>query len=160
MAAALRIFELGCAEYAGGDLREMNDLFFTAGAAFVGGIFGAWLTYYFGLKGDLLKDKEERRRERIVAHLIEAYRNLEHSVYRGKMTEEMEAKFESSLGSIFLFGSKEAADEANKLAEDVAAGSGGLISMLKILRRDLRLELGLEQHDVELKFLRFVQNKK
>jgi len=138
----------------------MESLFFTVGAAFVGGIFGAWLTYYFSLKGDLQKDKEERRRERIVAHLIEAYRNLENAAGRDPLPDDKKDRLETSIAAIFLFGSKEAANEANKLAVDVAAGTGNMISILKIMRRDLRKELGLEQHDVELKFLRFHREEK
>ncbi|MCL6284504.1 hypothetical protein M3P21_13295 [Ruegeria sp. 2012CJ41-6] len=117
----------------------------------IAGLVSAWGAYFLALR----RDKEERRRERIISHLIEAYKNLEDATGRKPLPEEKKWRVESSLGAIFLFGSKEAADEAKRLTIEVAVGSGDMLSLLIILRRDLRNELGLEAHEVEPNFLRF-----
>ncbi|MCP5038693.1 MAG: hypothetical protein GY945_13960, partial [Rhodobacteraceae bacterium] len=118
--------------------------------ALLGGLLGAWLTYVFGLR----RDKEERRRERVVAHLIEAYRNLENVAGRDNLTGEQKDRLETSVAAIFLLGSKAAAEAANLLAKEVADGNGNMKHLLKIMRSDLRKELGLPQHDVDTLFLR------
>jgi 2-oxoglutarate dehydrogenase complex dehydrogenase (E1) component-like enzyme len=117
----------------------------------IAGLISASATYFFALR----QDKEARRRERIVAHLIEAYRNLEHAAQRDPMSTEAKQRVESSLAAIFLLGSKESANAAKQFAESMSAGHGDLVELLKTLRRDLRQELGLEQHDVSPAFLRF-----
>jgi len=116
----------------------------------MGGLVGAWLTYFFGLR----RDKEERRRERVVAHLIDAYRNLENAAGRDPLTNEQKVRIESSIAAIFLLGSKDAAAQARKLAEDTAGGIGDMSPVLKTMRKDLRNKLGLERHDVDALFLR------
>ena len=118
--------------------------------ALLGGLVGAWLTYFFGLR----RDKEERRRERVIAHLIEAYRNLESAAGRENLSDEQKDRLETSVAAIFLLGSKEAAEKARLLAEDTAAGLGDMAPLLKVMRSDLRKELGLEQHEVDALFLR------
>ena len=128
----------------------MIDWVLIIAPALLGGLVGAWLTYFFGLR----RDKEERRRERVVSHLIEAYRNLENASGRDELTNEQKDKLESSVAAIFLLGSKEAAEEASKLAKDVASGLGNMNALLKVMRNNLRTELGLEQHDVDALFLR------
>ena len=107
------------------------------------------------VKKDLHKDKEERRRERIVAHLIEAYRNLETAACRQTKSKEQMDKIESSTAAIFLFGTKEAAEKTTKFGHDLENGQASLNELLKVLRKDLRNELGLEQHNVDTKFIRF-----
>ncbi|WBL33465.1 hypothetical protein O5O51_01775 [Sinirhodobacter sp. HNIBRBA609] len=124
-------------------------------SALLGAVLGAFATYWFALR----QDKVARRRERVVAHLIEAYRNLENAAGREPMTEDHKTRVESSIAATFLLGSKSAAIEAKKLAEDTARGSGSMVPLLKQMRSDLREELGLEQHDVEPQFLRFWRNE-
>ncbi len=83
----------------------MTELAIPFATGVVAGLVGAWGAYFFALR----RDKEERRRERIVSHLIEAYRNLEDAAGRNPLPEEKKRRVESSLGAIFLFGSKDAA---------------------------------------------------
>jgi hypothetical protein len=49
----------------------------------------------------LRKDKEERRRERVVAHLIEAYRNLENAAGRDVLSDEQKDRVETSVAGAF-----------------------------------------------------------
>lgn len=91
----------------------------------------------------------------MISHLIEAYRNIENAACRLHRTQEMTEKLETSIAAIFLLGSKKSAVEANKLAKQVASGTGNMTNLLKSLRYDLRRELGLETDDIELLFLRF-----
>ncbi len=118
--------------------------------ALLGGLIGAWLAYFFGLR----RDKEERRRERVVAHLIEAYRNLENAAGRQKLSDEQKDRLETSVAAVFLLGSTKAAIEARTLAEETASGMGNMTALLKVMRNDLRKELGLEQHNVDALFMR------
>ncbi|PCH96271.1 MAG: hypothetical protein COB84_05060 [Rhodobacteraceae bacterium] len=114
--------------------------------AIVAGFIGAWLTYAFALR----KDREERRRERIVSHLIEAYRNIEFASSRKPLTEDEKTRVETSVAAIFLFGSKKAVNDAEDFVHSMDAEN-----LLRTLRNELRNELDLEPHDVKLLHLRF-----
>jgi hypothetical protein len=117
----------------------------------VAGLVGSVLTYVFALR----KDREERRRERMVAHLIEAYRNLEDASGRGALSDEQKSRLESSIAAIFLLGSTVTASEASRFIADMASASGGDVKpLLKALRNELRSELGLESHDVDIPIFR------
>ena len=103
----------------------------------------------------LKRDKEERRRERIIAHLIEAYSNLEKASNR-QQDNEMMSKVETSLAAICLLGSKQAANSATKFMKDSSSSSGGDVKpLLSVLRADLRKELGLEVYDMDIPIFRF-----
>ncbi len=135
----------------------ISDLIMPFVTALIGGLVASIVTYKFGLK----RDQEERRRERVIAHLIEAYRNIENSAGRSELTLEMTAKLESSIAAIFLLGSTASAKEANKLAVGGNSINGGdLTALLKSMRRDLRSELGLDTDDIELVFLRVPVKKR
>jgi phosphate/sulfate permease len=122
---------------------------------FISAVIGGLVASFFAYKLGLRRDQEERRRERIIARLIEAYRNIENAAGRLQRTPEMTERLESSLGAIFLLGSNNAAKEANKLAKAAARNEGDMTALLQVLRQDLRSELGLTADDVELLFLRF-----
>ena len=130
---------------------QFAELLLPLVTAIIGGLVASAVTYKFSLK----RDQEERRRERIIAHLIEAYRNIENSACRSQRTPEMTERLESSIAEIFLLGSKKSAEEANKLAKEFASGAGDMTDLLKSLRYDLRCELGLETDEMELLFIRF-----
>jgi len=122
------------------------------------GLITAAVLLFFGhtLKSwlDNRRDLTERRRERYISHLIEAYRNLEDAAGRQVLTDKQKDRIESSVAAVFLFGSGEAAKEAKLLSEKTAAGQGSMLPLLKVIRNDLRKELGLEKHDVSPLILR------
>ncbi|WP_375264332.1 hypothetical protein [Planktotalea sp.] len=121
----------------------------------VAGLFGACATYVFALR----KDKEERRRDRLVAHLLEAYRNIEDAVGRDEIADDQLERLEKSIAATFLLGSKAAAEEAARITVNLKANRLEMLPLLLQLRKDLRHELGLERHDAEIRFLRLPRNK-
>ena len=115
----------------------------------------AFITHFLAMR----KDREERRRERITSHLTEAYANLESAAGRDHLTQDQKRRFESSIAAIFLFGSKNAANEAYKFTSGVASQTGGDVKpLLKVLRNELRKELGLETHDIDIPIFRMSEN--
>ncbi len=123
----------------------MGTLFFTAGSAFVGAVVGAWLTYYFGLKKDLEKDQEERRRERVTTYLIDAYFALEDYAVRDKQTKERVAAIENAMASIFLFGDARAIELVLEVNNKTKCTGNFEIKSLGLHLRDvLRKELAIE----------------
>lgn len=123
--------------------------------ALFAGVIGAWTTFLFSLR----QDREARRRERIVSHSIDAYRNLESSVGQEELTPDQKSRFESSIAAIFLLGSKKSAKAASDFTIGVVSGDGGkLKSLLMALRSDLRRELGLEAHELEIPIFRFTSD--
>ncbi len=121
----------------------------------VAGLVGSAVTYFFALK----QDKEARRRDRTVSHLMEAYRNIEDAVERRQLTDEQLERLETSIAATFLMGSKDAAQKAKDMSIDSEEAKVDMLPLLQQLRKDLRRELGLESHDVEIKFLRLPRNK-
>lgn len=150
MAAALRVQRARCAGSAFGGVRpvEWAQLILTG---VVAGLIGSIATYIFSLR----QDKEARRRQRIVGHLIEAYETVEYSTQRHPLSEDAKRNLESAIASIFLLGSEDSAKAANKFASEMRQGNGDSIELLRILRGDLRAELGLRQHKVDPVFIRF-----
>lgn len=133
----------------------MSELLLPAAVGVLGGFLGALFTYLLSLR----RDREERRRERIIAHLIEAYRNLENAAGRDELTEEQKDRLESSIAAIFLLGTLDACKAADKLTVDVANGGGNMNELLAIMRSDLRKELGLSAVNGAPRFLRFWRDK-
>jgi len=111
----------------------------------------AWVAHFILSR----KDKGDWRRERVVAHLIESYRNIEIASHRKKRTPEMTQNLESSIATIFLLGSASAASEVHKLGTGIASGDGNIIPLLQALRRDIRGELGLDTDESDLLSFRF-----
>ena len=118
---------------------------YAAGSAFVGSVLGAWLTFYFGLKKDLEKDQEERRREKVTIYLIDAYFALESYAKRGKQTKERVAAIENAMASIFLFGDAKAIELVRKVNNKVKCTDDFDVKDLGLHLRDvLRKELAIE----------------
>jgi len=120
------------------------DAFIPIITALVGAVFGGGLTYLFALK----KDREQRRREKIVSHLIEAYRNFEKVAQRSDYDPNLKDFLETSVASVFLFGSEEATKATSDFCNNLREGCGDVVPLLQILRKDLRRELGLQDFDV------------
>ena len=97
----------------------MNSWITPIVTSLIAGLFGALITYFFSLR----KDREERRRERIISHLIEAYKNIVNASCRTPLSESEEAKLETSIAAILLFGSKPVVLEAEKFVGSMDAGA-------------------------------------
>jgi len=101
------------------------------------------------------RDRNNRRRELVTAHLLEAYRKLEKATMP-RVPEETWADMESAIADIQLLGSPTqvqlALDFSEAMAKaDIAKTHGLLISLRKSLRRELRLK-ELPEKIVHLRF--------
>ena len=115
-------------------------------------VIGWLIGHYFTAK----RDVENKRRELVINHLIEAYRIIANEVSHREESEERNLKLENLLSDIQLFGSPEQIAIAKKLADDVA--SGGVFELNELivsLRNDLRKQLNLSAVSGNFKWLRF-----
>jgi hypothetical protein len=102
------------------------------------------------------RDRHNKRREMIVAYLLEAYRRLESAANREVMTGEQKTAFESAVADIQLLGSHAEISTTTKYLQAHAINGGALIDeVLNLLRKDLRRELGLEPVDTKPIIFRF-----
>lgn len=87
-----------------------------------------------------------KKREKVVEHLITSYQNLSNSVHRGNINSDLELTkaFENAFTNIQLMGSEKQIALARKASEDFAnKGSVDLSPLLTSLREQLREELDL-----------------
>jgi len=106
------------------------------------------------------RDIANKRRELVIAHLIETYRIITNEVSHREESDERNLKLENLLSDIQLFGSQEQVAIAKKLADDVAAGGVFELSDLIVsLRKDLRSQLNLPPISGNVKWLRFDGSK-
>jgi hypothetical protein len=103
-------------------------------------IFGWWFVGVLATR----RDRESKRREIRVQHLIEAYRQLAN-VSNRPFTEETRRALEAAMTEIQLLGSARVVDLADKWVEAYIARQAGATSPLATtLRDELREELRLE----------------
>ena len=115
------------------------------------------------------RDRLNKRREKKVDYLIEAYRLLESCSHRQfsndkrVATDELRAMFtklESALADIQLFGSPSQVKHAQEVMRQLSASrEASFEELLQDLRHDLREELCLKEVPREIFFLRFHQDK-
>ncbi len=120
----------------------------TVSIAVVGWVVG----HYFTTK----RDKNHKRREISIEHLINAYRILTNEISHRQQSNERSTKLENILSDIQLFGSTEQVELAKQLAVEVATGGEfQLDPLINSLRNDLRKQLGLCSINGNVKWLRF-----
>ncbi|MDE4132611.1 hypothetical protein PXK00_05795 [Phaeobacter sp. QD34_3] len=120
-------------------------------------IIGSLIVFKTSIRKELISEKRARN----VDFLIDAYRRLEACVER-KPSDDEQAKqlrenMEGALADIQLFGSEDVCRAAHESIGGFVANAGhaDIKPVLIALRNELRNELGLETHDVDLRFLRF-----
>lgn len=115
--------------------------------AIISWFVGSWLS--------VRRDRANKRRELRVQYLIEAYRRLQNAGHRAPVPP-YSSEMESAVADIQLFGTRDQAVAAKKLATDLAEqGSASLDPLLLSLRRELRKELRLEQIEGGITHLRY-----
>lgn len=104
----------------------------------------AVLGWFVGHQFNVYRDRQNKRRELRIQFLLEAYRRLESAANREGKTEEQMLAFESAVADIQLLGTPEQVRvTVCYLEQHAAGGSAQIDEVLRILRRDLRKELGL-----------------
>lgn len=105
----------------------------------------AVLGWFVGHQFNAHRDRQNKRRELRIQFLLEAYRRLESAANREAKSEEQMLAFESAVADIQLLGSPEQVRATvNYLQQHATAGGAKIDEVLRILRRNLRKELGLK----------------
>lgn len=100
--------------------------------------------WFVGHQFNVFRDRQNKRRDLRIQFLLEAYRRLESVTNRESKTEEQMLALESAVADIQLLGSQEqVVATVAYLRRHAAEGGGQIDSVLGLLRRDLRRELGL-----------------
>lgn len=115
-------------------------------------VIGWLIGHYFTAR----RDVANKRRELVIAHLIEAYRIITNEVSHRNESEARNIKLENILSDIQLFGSQEQIALAKQLADEVAAGGVFELDPLIVsLRNSLREQLNLSAVKGNVRWLRF-----
>ncbi len=102
------------------------------------------------------RDRSNKKRDTITQYLLEAYRQLESASNREQKTTEQSAGVESAVADIQLLGTPEQVLAVTEFARAQARhGQADLTGVLRILRRDLRKELGLAPAEEEFMSFRW-----
>jgi uroporphyrinogen-III decarboxylase len=119
------------------------------------------LGWYVVQRAGRIRDAENRRIERRVGFLLEAYRRLETASNRA-LTDQTRGGVESAIADVQLLGTPRQVALAVKFAEDCAGPTpASALDLLRQLRDDLRRELTLEPLDggpLQLRFNRHEPN--
>ncbi|MES2267936.1 MAG: hypothetical protein V4520_14340 [Bacteroidota bacterium] len=102
------------------------------------------------------RDRRNKKREIITAHLIKAYIVLANDFTQRELQEETKAKLELLIGELQLFGSQKQIDLAEKLAQDIH--SGGRVNfdeLVNDIRNELRNELELQPIQEDIFWIRY-----
>ncbi|WP_141715346.1 hypothetical protein [Burkholderia ubonensis] len=104
------------------------------------------------------RDRQNKRRDLRIQFLLDAYRRLESAANRDGMTEEQKLEFESAVADIQLLGTREQVAATVTYLRQHASGAGAQIdSVLQLLRKDLREELGLAGEVEYARIFRFIR---
>lgn len=104
------------------------------------------------------RDRQNKRRDMRIQFLLDAYRRLESAANRHGMTVEQKLEFESAVADIQLLGTKKQVAATVAFLRQHASGSGANIdSVLRLLRKDLREELGLTGEVEYARIFRFTR---
>ena len=120
----------------------------------VGVALGGWLVVHrFSAWRDLINHKRKMQTE----FLVTAFQHLANSANRPPAPDAEHLKnMESALADIQLFGSKKQVQLVEDFVSEFAqANSASLDPLLNSLRQDLRKELGYEQINSNVKWVRF-----
>jgi len=111
---------------------------------------GAWLAHAFAAN----RDRKNKRRDQRISYLIEAYRRLESASNRASL-DSMQ-KVESAAADIQLFGSVRQIHLVQSFVHEFATTkTASLDLLLEELRKDLRVELQLENVSSQLVYVRW-----
>jgi len=118
-------------------------------------ISGWFVGHWFNIK----RDRANKKRDLQIQYLIEAYRRLERASNRPKRFDN-NSELESAIADIQLFGTAQQVKLAQKFAFDIAKNSHtSTDELLMNLRAELRSELGLEEVNREIVYLRLDENQ-
>jgi hypothetical protein len=107
---------------------------------------------------NVYRDRQNKRRDLRVQFLLDAYRRLESAANRPKKTQEQTLAFESAVADIQLLGTPEQVAATVRYLHEHAAGGGALIDeLLRLLRNDLRKEVGLPGKVLNAVIFRFTR---
>lgn len=115
--------------------------------------------WYFVHRFNIARDRSNKKRDLQIQYLLEAYRRLERASNRPKNFDN-DHELESAIADIQLFGTVEQVKLAEKFSFDIAQNNHASTDELLInLRTELRKELGLEQVNPEIVYLRLDKNQ-
>jgi len=124
-----------------------NKILITASIVIIGWVVAHLLTQY--------RERNGKRQNKKTEYLINAYRKVESSTNRKKVTRKMANNLESAIADIQLFGNEKqiklAFDFSKALAKNEFSPSDNLLIQL---REDLRKELKLSRVSREISHLR------
>lgn len=110
---------------------------------------------------NLKHSRDDKRRELVTNHLIQAYRILTQEIGRRESSKSSMTKLENLLSEIQLFGSPTQVEIARNIASETAnKGVSEIDPLIENMRDSLRLELGLDKIDGNTIWLRFTDEFK
>lgn len=118
-------------------------------------VIGWFVAHQFNVHRDRLNKRHDLR----IQYLLEAYRRLESAANRDDKTEDQAAAFESAVADIQLLGTPQKIETTLKyLREQASSGGAEINQLLRLLRDDLREELGLPLSCENVVVFRFVRH--
>ena len=118
-------------------------------------ILGWFVGHWFNLK----RDRADTKRDLQVKYLIDAYRRIERAANRSKRFDN-NSELESAIADIQLFGTAQQVKLAQEFAFGIAKTSNASTDeLLRNLRAELRTELGLEEVNPEIVYLRLDEHQ-
>jgi hypothetical protein len=119
----------------------------------------AILGWYIVHRLNIARDQVNKKRDLQIQYLIDAYRRLERASNRLKNYDN-NSEIESAIADVQLFGTAHQVKLAEKFSFDIAQNSHASTDELLInLRTELRRELGLEEVNPEIVYLRLDKNQ-
>lgn len=109
------------------------------------------------------RDREDERRSRIVQYLVDSYSAIEDASERPHRTPEQTARLERALANIQLLGNREQVEATRKFAAETRQQTNGAASsssLLRLLRRSLRSELGLDDSEDDPIIIRYTSSNR
>ena len=108
---------------------------------------------------NVYRDRQNKRLDLRIQFLLDAYRRLESAANRPHKTEEQTLAFESAIADIQLLGNGEQVAATVHFLQEYTSGSGAHIDeVLRLLREDLRKEIGLSEKVKNAVIFRFTRN--
>lgn len=112
-----------------------------------GGVFVALVTHVLTRR----READRRRAEKIIGYRIQAWRGIADQTGRPLDADA----FEKALAEIILFGNEKEVQLVSRIMDDfVAQHTSDTTELLKLLRRNIREELGLKKTSIEFRWLR------
>ena len=107
------------------------------------------------------RDVKNERLKLRTQYLLNAYRSISEAVNRGPLSEEQKLSFEAAISDIMLLGNVKQRAETKQAAKDFAnqAEEPNWDLVLKLLRKDLRKELGMQPTEEDFLYFRFQRTK-